>query len=485
MPAELPQFVVLRSLSRDGRLLFATRVLRLFAYGLVSVVLVLYLTELGFSETQVGLLLSLTLVGDIVLSLAITTRADRTGRRLMLVAGAVLMALSGLIFAATHSYVLLLLVATAGVFSLSGGEVGPFLPIEQAALSQIVPADRRLDVFAWYNLVGSFATALGALTGGLLVEAARVAGLLGATSYRPVLLAYAAIGALLAAMFLALSRAIEPAANETERAAAPCDATPSRNDGQTDLERIPEPSPSGSAQGEGKRDGDAGARVPANRESRENVASSSTPAVSARPTWLGLHRSHGTVLRLSALFAMDAFGGGFILQSILAYWLHLKFGIEAAGLGGVFMAANMLAGLSALAAGWLARKIGLVNTMVFTHLPSNVLLMLVPLMPTAEWAVALLLLRFSISQMDVPTRQAYTMAVVAPDERAAASGITTVARSVGAAVSPAIATRLIAIPALLSSPLLLAGGIKIVYDLLLWRAFAAVVTDESTQSSQK
>ena len=178
---------------------------------------------------------------------------------------------------------------------------------------------------------------------------------------------------------------------------------------------------------------------------------------------------------------MDAFGGGFIMQSILAYWLHERFGMDAASLGGVFLGANLLAGVSALAAGWLARRIGLVNTMVFTHLPSNVLLILVPLMPSAEWAVALLLVRFSISQMDVPTRQAYTMAVVAPDERAAASGITAVARSIGAAISPAIATRLLAQPQLMNMPLFLAGGIKIVYDILLWRAFASSQSDEKNR----
>lgn len=181
------------------------------------------------------------------------------------------------------------------------------------------------------------------------------------------------------------------------------------------------------------------------------------------------------------LFALDAFGGGFVMQSILAYWLHVRFGMEAAALGGVFLGANLLAGVSALAAGWLAQRIGLVNTMVFTHLPSNVLLILVPFMPSAEWAVALLLIRFSISQMDVPTRQAYTMEVVSPDERSAASGVTTVARSFGTAISPAIATQLIAMPSLVSVPLLLAGGIKIVYDLLLWRAFATHVPDEELQ----
>ena len=322
------------------------------------------------------------------------------------------MAIGGIVFAITDSFAILLFAATVGVLSPTGGEVGPFLPIEQAALSHIVPESFRLDVFAWYNLVGSVATALGALTGGLIAGAAHSLGLLGAASYRPVLFFYAAIGGVLAVMFLELSPAIEPI----------------RADSASDL-----------------------------------------PLTSR----FGLHRSRRTVFHLSALFAMDAFGGGFIMQSLLAYWLHERFGMDVAGLGGVFLGANLLAGVSALAAGWLARRIGLVNTMVFTHLPSNVLLILVPLMPSAEWAVALLLVRFSISQMDVPTRQAYTMAVVAPDERAAASGITAVARSIGAAISPAIATRLLAQPQLMNMPLFLAGGIKIVYDILLWRAFAS------------
>jgi MFS family permease len=177
------------------------------------------------------------------------------------------------------------------------------------------------------------------------------------------------------------------------------------------------------------------------------------------------------VLKLSSLFALDAFGGGFIIQSIAAYWFHVRFGIDPAALGGIFFAANVLAGASALAAAWIASKIGLINTMVFTHLPSNVLLILVPFMPTAPLAIALLLLRFSISQMDVPTRQSYTMAVVEPDERSAASGVTAVARSVGASVSPSLAGLMLGVPALLSVPFLLSGGLKIVYDLLLYRSF--------------
>jgi MFS family permease len=149
----------------------------------------------------------------------------------------------------------------------------------------------------------------------------------------------------------------------------------------------------------------------------------------------GLHRSRGVVFKLSALFSIDAFAGGFVLQSIVAYWFHVRFHVQPALLGGIFFGANILAGLSALSAAWVASKIGLVRTMVFTHIPSNILLILVPLMPNLPLAITMLLLRFSISQMDVPTRQSYTMAVVNPDERSAAAGITGIARTTGASLA--------------------------------------------------
>ena len=173
------------------------------------------------------------------------------------------------------------------------------------------------------------------------------------------------------------------------------------------------------------------------------------------------------------MFALDAFGGGFILQSIVAYWFYLRFHLDPATLGSIFFFANLLAAASALGAAGLAKRFGLINTMVFTHLPSNVLLLLVPLMPNLTLAVAVLLVRFSISQMDVPTRQSYTMAVVRPDERSAASGITTVARSIGSALSPALAGYCLANPHLVNVPFFIAGGVKIVYDLCLYRAFVS------------
>jgi MFS family permease len=388
----------------------------MFAYGLLSVVLVLYLVEVGLGVWEVGLLLTLTLAGDTAISLWLTTTADRLGRRRTLILGAMLMVLAGIVFVSTGNFLLLVAAATVGVISPSGNEIGPFLSVEQAALSYVVTDERRTDVFAWYNLVGSFATALGASAGGLIAEASPHFGWTGAAAYRPVLLAYVAIGMALIGGFAFLSSAVEATRDES----------------------CPPPK-----------------------------------AV------LGLHESRWTVFKLSLLFALDAFGGGFVIQSVLAYWLHVRFRLDPALLGTVFLFANLLAGVSALAAGWLARRIGLVNTMVFTHLPSNVLLILVPLMPDVYWAVGVLLLRFSISQMDVPTRQAYTMAVVRPDERSAAAGITGVARSVGASISPLLATVLVGSAGLMSLPFFLAGGLKIVYDMLLYRGFSSSKSAET------
>ena len=409
----------LRSLTPDGRLLFATRFVRLFAYGAVSVVLVLYLVGLGLSEAEAGILLTATLLGDTAVSLYLTTRADRFGRRRMLVAGAILMAAAGVVFALSHQMWLLVLAGTIGVISPSGQEVGPFLPIEQAALSQVVAGRARTDIFAWYTLAGSIATALGALSGGFLTNALQ-ATRTPVESYRSVLFVYAGVGILLCGLFLNASRAIE---------APPVNQPGSR----TVLARLS-----------------------------------------------GLHRSHDIVLRLSALFALDAFGGGFVVQSFAAYWFYVRYGVDPKTLGTLFFAANVFAGISALVASRLANRIGLVNTMVVTHLPSNVLLMMIPLMPTLSLATAVLLLRFSISQMDVPTRQSYTMAVVSPDERAAASGITGVARTTGAALSPLFAGMLFAHPSLVNVPFYIAGVLKIAYDLLLFRAFRAVDTPEES-----
>jgi MFS family permease len=411
------------ALTPDGRLLFATRLARLFAYGFLSVVLVLYLADAGLTEAHIGLLLTLTLIGDTAISLWITTNADRLGRKRMLLAGAGLMIFAGILFAFTHNFWLLLIAATIGVISPSGNEVGPFLAIEQAALAHIIPAERRTHLFAWYNLVGSFATAAGALGGGLLAQILQTNGFTPFASYRAVVLGYAAMGAALAVLFTRLTRAVE--------LPSPLAPPPKKEKGWGEVQ-------------------------------------------------LGLHKSKGVVFRLSALFALDAFGGGFVIQSIVAYWFHVRYGVQPALLGGIFFGANILAGVSALSAAWLGQRLGLINTMVFTHIPSNILLMLVPLMPNLPGAIAVLLLRFSISQMDVPTRQSYTMAVVAPDERSAAAGVTGIARTLGAALSPLFAAPMLGVAALLSAPFFISGTLKIIYDLALYRSFVTLKPPEES-----
>jgi Major Facilitator Superfamily len=190
-----------------------------------------------------------------------------------------------------------------------------------------------------------------------------------------------------------------------------------------------------------------------------------------------LHRSRGVVAKLGALFALDSFAGGFVVQGLMALWFHLRFGVDVGALGAIFFGTNLLAALSFLAAAPLARRFGLLNTMVFTHLPSNVLLLLVPFMPTVELAVGLLLVRFLLSQLDVPTRQSYTMAIVDPPERAAAGGVLAVTRNTAAAIAPAFAGAALAQP-MLGLPFLLAGGLKIVYDLAIFAVFRRVKPPE-------
>lgn len=402
---------------RDFGVLFAARMLRLFAYGFLAVVLVLYLSALGFSEARVGLLLTGTLLGGAVLSLLISTRADRLGRRRMLLLGAVMMAAGGAAMATADSFGWLLLAAIIGVISPTGGEVGPFLAVEQACLSQVIPDRERTRVFAWSHVLSFTANALGALAGGALAAALIRDGWSEADSYRVLLWAYAGCGLLLFGLFVVLTPHVE----------APAAARPAGGAGQA---------------------------------------------------WHGLHVSKRHVVQLSALFTLDAFGGGFIVQSFVAYWFHERFGADVATLGQVFFGATLLSGVSALAAVPLSKRFGLLNTMVFTHLPSNVLLMLVPFMPTFGLAVGVLLARHLISQMDVPTRQSYVNAIVPPEERSAANGITTTVRQLGTALGPLAAGPLMATPGLGAWCFVIGGGLKSVYDLIIWRTFNRVKPPE-------
>ncbi len=402
----MSELQTLRALTRDGRLILLSRGVRLFAFGALSVILVLHFAAQGWSDAQIGRLLALTMIGDAAVTLLVTLNADRIGRARMLSYGAMLMVLAGAVLPASANVWLVAPVAFFGTISLNGGEAGPFMAIEQAALTHSLGnALHRTTAIAWYTLSGALATALGALTAGLI------------GNYRAVFALYTACGLLLWAVFAGLSAAIEPLLNE-----------------------------------------------------------------SIAPRF-GLHRSRGIVMRLSALFMIDTLGSGLVVQSFLAYWLHRRFGIGTAVIGGIFFGMNLLAAFSAMVAGRLAARIGLINTMVWTHIPANLLLIALPLMPSLPLAIAVLLLRGCLSQMDVPARQSYLMAVVAPDERSAAGGITGLAKSVAGAISPPITGALFA-AGWMSAPFAAAGVLKIVYDLALWRGFRSVKPPEEDRGAR-
>lgn len=401
------------SLPSDAWLLFASRIVRLFAYGFLSIILALHLAAVGMTDQQIGFVLTLTLVGDAALSLLVTQIADRIGRRRLLIASASLMIFAGATFAMTSDPRLLVVAAFIGTLSPTGHEAGPFLPLEQAALAQLIPGTQRTRVFAWYNLAGSFAAALGAWSGGICVVALQNAGLTLPNSYHMMFASYAGFGLLMGVVFSFLSPCIE----------------------------VENPGAQGSSR------------------------------------FFGLHRSWKIIRNLSILFAWDSFAGALVLQSLLAYWFSSRFAVDPVTLGQLFFGANILAGCSALVAARVAARIGLINTMAFTHLPANVFLLLTPLMPTFPLAAAMVLLRYSTAQMDVPTRQAYLMAVVAPDERSAAAGVTALARTIASAFGPVV-TGVFFSASLLNMPFFLAGGIKIVYDLALYWNFRHIKPPE-------
>lgn len=386
-------------LTPDVRILFATRAVRTFAYGLLAVVLALFLAARGFSDTEIGLVFTLTLVGDAVLSLGVAGIADRFGRKRLLVASSALVVLAGIAFALTKSGIWLTIAAIVGTISPSGAEVGPFLSIEQAAISQEISATERTRVFGFYQLTGSLSNALGALAGGWLARLVASRGHADLDAYRSVLFAYAALGLVMAGLFTRLSRGVEPRERSKAR--------------------------------------------------------------------VGLHRSRRPVLTLAALFSIDSFGSGLAVQTLLAYWLYRRFGADVGQLGSIFFATNVVAGFSALLSAPIAKRFGLINTMVWTHIPGNVLLIAFPFMPTLEWSVAALLGRFLVAQMDVPARTSYMMAIVDEDERSAASAVANQAKLIGASLGPFAA----GLMGMSAAPFVAAGVLKILYDLSLYRLF--------------
>ncbi|ESZ11283.1 ABC transporter permease [Mesorhizobium sp. L48C026A00] len=384
--------------------LLASRGLRAFGDGLVSLLLPAYLAALGFNPFEIGILTTATLAGSAALTLSVGFVAHHFSHRSLLIAAAVLMIATGIAFALVNDFWPLLLIAFVGTLNPSSGDVSVFLPLEHAELAHNVTDHDRTALFARYSVVGSLVGAVGALAAGAPDLLRLLVGLEIRQALQLAFLLYAALG--LGSLLL--------------------------------YRRLP----------------------------NEPLDPGATPAEPLR-------KSRAIVLTLAALFSLDAFAGGFVVQSLLALWLYQQFSLSLAATGAIFFFTGVLSAASYLVAVQIAKRIGLVNTMVFTHLPSSLCLVLIPFMPTLGPVIVLLLIRSALSQMDVPTRTSYVMAVVTPDERAAAASVTAVPRSLAAAASPMLAGSLLAVSGF-GWPLLIAGALKIVYDILLLAMFRKV-----------
>jgi MFS family permease len=392
--------------SQAERAILAARAMRDFGDGFVAVILPVYLTALGMTAFEVGLVATLALLGSALATLAIGWLGARHDHRRLLLAASVLMVATGLAYAAASAAWVLFVVAFVGTINPAGGSASPFVPIEHAVLAGAAPPRERTRAFARYSLIGALAGALGSL----FAAAPEWLAPLGMDRLDALALLFVCYAALGAAGGLAYRRV--PAARE----AAPRPAAP-------------------------------------------------------------LGPSRGIVWRMAALFSLDAFAGGFAVQSLLALWLFERFELSLAAAGQFFFASGLLAATSFPLAAWLGARAGLVNTMVFTHIPSSVCLIAAALADSVEAALALLLARSFLAQMDVPVRSSYVMAVVTPAERPAAASVTAVPRSLAAAASPALAGALLS-AGLLAWPLLLCGGLKIAYDVMLLAAFRGVKPPE-------
>ena len=419
-------------ISKDGKLLLTARILRTFAYGFLSIIISIYLKLIGFDGFLIGLILTSTLINSVIFTLVASFYADRIGRRKMLVIYALLMAISGVIFFVTSNYIALIVAGLIGTINVTGTETGAFLSIEQAMLPQTVEdIKKRNTLFAFYNMVGTFAMSAGVLVSGLPGIIQHQFGLSEIRSISPLFLLYSILGVAVLATYLLLSKKVEL---------------------------------------KGKADKEAKAQVQVQGGDLESDEKKKPRIL--RPLMQTLSPASKKIVgKLSGLFAIDSFGGGFVIQSIVSLWFFTKFGADLTLLSYIFSIAGVLTAFSFLASAKIADRIGLINTMVFTHIPSNILLILVAFSPTLPIAVAFYLARMALSQMDVPTRQSYIVAVVKEDERTAAAGITNISRNITQAISPSIAGSILQSVSLLFAPFLLGGLLKIIYDIALFFSF--------------
>lgn len=410
---------MLSSSRRNLAIIYCAAWLRSFGIGLLGVVLGVFLFRRGFSSGAIGVVIAAGLAGAAAATVFMTWRADLFGRRRTLVVLSLLAALGAAALIFHLSLPALVVLSFVGMVNGMGTDRSAAYALEQAVIPGLVPDETRTWSLAWYSLVLDASGALGALAAGIPALEQRFWHVDLDIAYRNVLIGYAAVNVLSAIFYLFLSQEVE-----VSRATLPALARPAISPG-----------------------------------------------------------AKSTIGRISGLFAIDAFGGGFLVDALVAYWFFRRFGLAEERLAVLFFVVHILNALSHLGAAFLARRIGLIKTMVFTHLPSSIFLIAVPLSSSPAWAVALFLLRESLVEMDVPTRQSYVAAVVGPAERTFASGVTNLTRNISWAAASSVAGALMQGVAI-AAPLFLGGGLKILYDLLLWRSFRHVKPPEEQRSRE-
>lgn len=402
--------------------------------------LALYLHAISISDTHIGLFMSLTLVGDVI-SFALTLLADGVGRKIILGAGALLMMVSGVVFAFTGNFWCLLAASVFGVISPNGREIGPFSAIEESTLAHLTKPEIRSDIFAWYVVIGSGGNALGKLaTGWVVQELQRWEGWSPVRSYRTVFMAYAGLGFLNMLLTSALSSRVELHGHEEHK--------------DSDGEHQPLIS---------RSDSDSNQEVTMAKEKRSLL-----PKISKQ--------SRIVLLKLCMLFALDSLASGLVPASLVTYFFNLKFKLHEGDLGTLFFVAAILSSVSSLVAVSLSRRIGLIKTMVFTHLPSALALCLIPVPSSLPGAIFFLLLRSSLASMDIAPKAAFLSVVVMPGERTAVMGFISVVRTFSQSFGPVI-TGVLAQSGRFWVTFVVAGSLKATYDLGLLTGFRGHKTE--------
>ncbi|KAF2672253.1 MFS general substrate transporter [Microthyrium microscopicum] len=428
---------------KDAWLIIFTRCLRMFAYGTNSLIIALFFNILKFSDFQIGLFMTLTLLGDVALSFFLTLVADKIGRRRILLAGAFLMVLSGATFALAENFYILLVAAVVGVISATGSEIGPFRAVEESTISHLTTPSTRSDVLAWYVTTAAIGTSIGTEVCGQLVQLLQSLGgwtLLDA--YHTVFWIYSLTGAINMGLILLMSEKCEQHVQKTEEHYVLLETDSESEDEQM----IPG----------GKSNQDDNLRSYKNTPRKAGVFAHISP------------ESRGVMYKMCALFAMDSLGGGMSPWSLINYYLDLKFHVSSSTLGTIASVAFFISAMSTLFASPLARRIGLINTMVFTHLPASIATSLLPAPPTLAPTVGLLFFRSALANMDQAPRAAFVAAVVRPEERTAVMGVNSMLRTLAQSLGPSI-TGLLAGGNRFWLAFVVAGILKASYDGFLWQ----------------